>query len=249
MKIAPTEAVDMPLRAAPSLAAGEVHLWHARLRNLPVMEAAIPKARGDRVRQMRMGQKFVLRLLLGAYLEIPGRDVVTVRGPGGKPRLAPPLARSGITFNLSHAGDRLAVAVARQMPVGVDVEPPQRSVRWQKLARRWFSPGEADWLDALAPEAARAEFLRLWTVREAMIKAMGATIAGHISRVTPEPGNPARIRSLPEGWPAAADWVLHELDREAGLQGWLAVPGPVASVCTFDLGMPQASGTRPRPAT
>ncbi len=94
----------------------------------------------------------------------------------------------------------------------------------------------------LEPGAAGGEFLRLWTVREAMIKAMGATIAGHISQVTPEPGNPAKIVSLPDGWPDAQTWTLHELDRETGLHGWLAVPGPVAAIRAYELAMPQGGG-------
>jgi len=238
MKTAQAERIDLPLRAAPALGEGQVHLWHARLKNLPVMEAGRPDARADRLRQRRMGQKFVLRLLLGAYLELPGRDVVTVRGSGGKPVLAPPLARSGIEFNQSHAGEFLAIAVAKKMQVGVDIERCDRNVRWQRLARRWFSRDEAEWLEALGPEAARRQFLRLWTVREAMIKAMGATIGGHISQVTPQPDAPGRIKSLPDGWPAAETWTLHELDSNSGLQGWLAVPAPVASVRSFELGMP-----------
>src|SRR6056297_2959059 len=240
MEISAMESIRMPLRSAPALAEGEVHLWHVRLENLPVMEATLPSEARDRVRQLRMGQKFVLRLLLGAYLEIPGRDVVTVAGENGKPVLAPPLARSGIAFNLSHAGDRLAIAVARNLPVGVDIEQPGRDVRWRKLSGRWFSAAEAEWLTTLEQDAAKREFLRLWTVREAMIKAMGATIAGHISSVTPEPGNPGRILSLPDAWPAAASWTLHEHDPEIGVLGWLAVPGPVASIRTFELGPPGA---------
>lgn len=240
MEISAVQSIRMPLRSAPALAEGEVHLWHVRLENLPVMESALPVDVGDRVRQLRMGQKFVLRLLLGAYLEIPGRDVVTVSGENGKPVLAPPLARSGIAFNLSHAGDRLAIAVARNLPVGVDIEQPGRDLRWRKLSERWFSRAEAEWLTTLAQGAAKREFLRLWTVREAIIKAMGATIAGHISSVTPKPDNPARILSLPNGWPDATTWTLHEHDPRIGLIGWLAVPGPVASIRTFELGPPGA---------
>src|SRR6056297_1380552 len=235
MEISAMQRVRMPLRSAPALADGEVHLWHVRLENLPVMEATLPSEARDRVRQLRMGQKFVLRLLLGAYLEIPGRDVVTVAGENGKPVLAPPLARSGLAFNLSHAGDRLAIAVASNLPVGVDIEQAGRDVRWRKLSERWFSRVEAEWLKTLEQDAAKREFLRLWTVREAMIKAMGATIAGNVSNVTPAPGNPARILSLPEGWPDASSWTLHEHDGKTGLQGWLAVPGPVGSIRTFEL--------------
>lgn len=232
------QEVELPLRSAPALVEGEVHVWHVRLESLPVMEATPPARAGDRVRQLRMGQKFVLRLLLGAYLGIPGRDVVTVAGENGKPVLAPPLARSGIAFNLSHAGNRLAIAVARKLQVGVDIEQAGRDVRWRRLSARWFSAPEAEWLQTLDESSANAGFLRLWTVREAMIKAMGATIAGHISQVTPEPNEPGRIRSLPEEWPAAGDWTLHEFDPETGLHGWLAVPGPVSFIRAFRLVMP-----------
>jgi len=244
MDVWPEKKIPMPLRSVPPIDASEVHLWLVRLRNLPVMEAALPEDAGDRVRHLRMGQKFVLRLLLGAYLGIPGRDVVTVAGENGKPVLAPPLARSGLAFNISHAFDRLAIAVVKHFPVGVDIEQLERNVRWRKLSTRWFSRGEAEWLAKLAPETARHEFLRLWTVREAMIKAMGATIAGHVSQVTPQPGTPARIRALPEGWPQADSWTLHELNRESGLHGWLAVPGPVGAIRTFELVMPKSNGER-----
>ena len=238
MKVPALERIQMPLHTAPVLARGEVHLWHLRLENLPVMESILPAEARDRVRRSRMGQKFMLRLLLGAYLEIPGRDVVTVAGKNGKPCLAPPLARSGLAFNLSHAGDRLAIAVAKDLPVGVDIEQPGRDVRWRKLSARWFSRAEAEWLQSLEPGSAKREFLRLWTVREAMIKAMGATIAGHISRITPEPGNPAQILSVPDGWPEPKNWTLHEHDRETGLHGWLAAPGAVVSIRTYELEMP-----------
>lgn len=240
MIISGLESIHMPLRSVPALAEGEVHVWHVRLENLPVMESILPAEARDRVRELRMGQKFMLRLLLGAYLEIPGRDIVTVAGKNGKPVLAPPLARSGLAFNLSHAGDRLAIAVARNLPVGVDIEQAGRDVRWRQLSARWFSRAEADWLTKLAQGAATHEFLRLWTVREALIKAMGATIAGHISSVIPEPGNPANILSLPDGWPEPKTWTLHELERETGLHGWLAAPGPVAVIRTYELVMREA---------
>lgn len=239
MAVSALESIRMPLRVAPDLVEGEVHLWYLRLETLPLMGTSAAGPTGERRRQLRISQKFVLRLLLGAYLDIPGRDVTTVAGENGKPMLAPALARSGLAFNLSHAGDRLAIAVAKGMPVGIDIEAPEREVRWQRLAERWFSRAESDWLIALDPHAARREFLRLWTVREATIKAMGATIAGNVSRVTPEPGDPGRIHSLPDAWPEAGRWCLHEHVSATGLLGWLAVPGPVASIRSFKLAMPE----------
>lgn len=232
------ERVAMPIRPAPTLARRQVHVWHARLENLPVMEVATPGDRPDRLRRLRMGRQFVLRLLLGAYLEIPGRDVEIVRSASGKPALGGPLARSDLEFSVSNAGHRLAIAVGRGTALGIDIEPAAREVRWRPLSRRWFSAAEADWLQSIDDGRARREFLRLWTIREAMIKAMGATIAGHIAGVVPEPGRPDSLRALPDGWPAAKDWSLHELENVNALHGWLAAPGPIDSVWSFELEMP-----------
>ena len=72
----------------------------------------------------------------------------------------------GVQFNLSHSG-RYGVCALSAFPVGVDVElirPLRREV-----ARRFFTPAEAAWLDA-RPEA---EFFRLWTRKESYIKAIG----------------------------------------------------------------------------
>ncbi|MCA1777862.1 MAG: 4'-phosphopantetheinyl transferase superfamily protein [Xanthomonadaceae bacterium] len=228
------ERVKLPLRQAPALAPGQAHFWQTRLANLPVMEAQVPTSRSDRLRQLRMGQKFVLRLLLGAYLGIPGRDVAIVRSAAGKPQLGPGSPDPELQFNLSHAGELMAVAITRAVPVGIDIELGNRPVRWQKLSRRWFSAAESDWLQSLEASMARHEFLRAWTLREAMIKAMGSSIGASIAAIVPEPGQPASLHSLPQGWPDAGDWTLHEIAGDA-TQGWLAAPARIETVRGFEL--------------
>ena len=79
-----------------------------------------------------------------------------------------------LTFNLSHT-DGLVGLATLSVPgrrLGFDVEPADRSVNLD-VADRFFRSEETTWLRSL-PEAGRPEgFLRLWTLKEAFIKATG----------------------------------------------------------------------------
>ncbi|MDX1625625.1 MAG: 4'-phosphopantetheinyl transferase superfamily protein [Wenzhouxiangellaceae bacterium] len=226
--------VDLPLRDLEMPAEGEVHAWFTRLANLPVMEAGTPGHRSAEVRQQRMAQRFVLRLLLGAYLGRPGRDVAIERTAAGKPRLVDDA--SGLEFSLSHTGERLAIAVARGVPVGVDIEPEGRALRWRRLATRYFPPAEAEQLVRIDDEeSGRCRFLRHWTAREALIKAVGRTIAGHVGAVElADEGGPA-LRALPEDWPAPEKWTLAAPEAPPDLVVHLAAPRPGLEVRSMEL--------------
>ncbi|KAL6005265.1 hypothetical protein ACLOJK_005827 [Asimina triloba] len=62
------------------------------------------------------------------------------------------------------------------LQIGIDVEEKQRELRNNILlfARRYFSPHEVDYLQAFSdPEIQRQEFIKLWTLKEAYVKAIG----------------------------------------------------------------------------
>lgn len=71
-------------------------------------------------------------------------------------------------FSIAHSGEIVAVAFSRSL-VGVDLEI-ERPVDIPSLARRFFSPEEAEFL-RMHPDP--AHFFRLWTCREAAVKADG----------------------------------------------------------------------------
>lgn len=87
--------------------------------------------------------------------------------PIGKPRVRGPLP---VAFNLSHSGTAVAVAVAEQA-VGVDIECHRPLDDAPAIAATVFHPRELKWLHAQADFA--AAFYRLWTLKEAVLKAMG----------------------------------------------------------------------------
>lgn len=122
----------------------------------------------------------LLRLELAERLGCRPEAVRFTFGPAGKPALA---GGDQWHFNLSHSGDRVVLALAPRAPVGVDVENRARRARIDDLARHYFDAAECAELDALAASARRYHFFRQWTVKEAVTKALGASLWSTLSGI------------------------------------------------------------------
>ena len=119
----------------------------------------------------------LLRATLSDYFARPPQDWTFVTGAWGKPRVEASDASARLCFNLSHTRGHVAVAVALDREVGVDVERVAPSRADEEVARQLFAPAEfADFQQE--PEAGRAEaFFDYWTLKEATIKAVGRGVA------------------------------------------------------------------------
>ncbi len=111
-----------------------------------------------------------VRLEIMQTLRIFGDDIRIFRGENQKPRLK---NFPDFHFNISHSGD-FSVCAFDDFPVGVDVEKV-RPIAVQKFAARLFSPREQAALEK-APDPL-AEFFRLWTAKESVVKQRGTTLA------------------------------------------------------------------------
>lgn len=123
-----------------------------------------------------IGRGMARRLLTGGNL--PPEVVRFSVAEGGKPFAAdPPQARR--SFNVAHT-DGLVVcglidteSVGDEIPLGVDVERLDRRVDLN-LAHRYFSSPEIESIDRLPDDRQRRiAFLRIWTLKESFIKAIG----------------------------------------------------------------------------
>ena len=81
------------------------------------------------------------------------------------------------SFSLSHTRDMVACAVASGAAIGVDVECVDRTVDPEAIAARFFAPAETAQIMTLEGEARRNRFFDLWTLKEALVKALGLGMA------------------------------------------------------------------------
>lgn len=149
--------------------------------------SADERARADRLRSLLLRRRFVARCtlvrhVLGSLVGVSPEALAFETTANGKPRLMLPGRAAGarvaaLDFNLSHAENVLALAVAFDRQVGVDVEVVRLGVDVLVVAEAQFTAGELEWLQALPPEQQRLAFYRLWTRREAISKVSGQGIA------------------------------------------------------------------------
>jgi 4'-phosphopantetheinyl transferase len=227
-----------------------VHVWRSRL-DVPeassVLEGRLPLDAGERERVARYlrpsdGARFALarsfmRRTLGRYLRIPAQAVRLDTDPKGKPRIRDPERESALCFNLSHAGDLALMAVARELPLGVDVESVRHIQRLEGLIRRCLTAEEQLTLDRFTGEQRLLGFLRYWTRKEAILKGVGAGLSKDPARTSvldpeqprflPEEAGDATLQSL-------AGWWIQDLAPGEGYVGALAIRGHVLDIRTFE---------------
>ena len=220
----------LPLRAA------EVHVWRATLDLAPPSLRACARlldadeqARAKRLRSPGHRRRFVaahgfVRTVLGRYLAVPPETIRFSPGPHGKPVLVPPFDGESVHFNLSHSHGLALCAIARGREVGVDIERVRTGAAALAIAARFFSPREQAALRALPAAAVYPAFFRLWTCKEAYVKATGAGISRALRTVEVQLGRRTpRLRVADD--PQAARWSLRELRPPRGYAAALAVEG------------------------
>jgi 4'-phosphopantetheinyl transferase len=115
------------------------------------------------------------RRLLASYVGGSPSEVSFGVVAMGKPTLSHP-NDIGLTFNTTHSGDLVIIAVTANRDVGVDVEKVKPIPRALQVAKRSFSPDEYELLATLPPEDVDRAFLSIWVRREGTAKARGDSV-------------------------------------------------------------------------
>ncbi|KDP37312.1 hypothetical protein JCGZ_06766 [Jatropha curcas] len=116
-------------------------------------------------------------------------------------------------FNISHTSSLIACGVTTNSQIGIDIEEKQRNIKSNILAfaRRYFSLHEVEYLSAISDsEVQRQEFIKLWTLKEAYVKALGKGFSAAPFRTFT-----VHIKTATKGGSILADDVDHEIIVES----------------------------------
>ncbi|MDQ6703244.1 MAG: 4'-phosphopantetheinyl transferase superfamily protein [Pseudomonadota bacterium] len=119
----------------------------------------------------------MLRCLLSNATGVAADKIAFAEGPYGKPCLA---GTHGPHFNVSHSGCWALIGFSDSRPVGVDIEFMRAAGGELDLARSFFSAAEYRSLEGLANGMLLRSFYKIWTCKEALLKAHGAGISEHL---------------------------------------------------------------------
>jgi 4'-phosphopantetheinyl transferase len=176
----------------------------------------------DDLRERFIAAHVWTRIILGCCLSQPPETLCFTYGAHGKPRLCHPF--SSLQFNLSHAGEHALLAIALDRDVGVDIEREQE-IGTLGLARRVFAPTETSVIQALPQDQQAAAFFRLWTRKEAFVKALGDGLSFPIGAFEVGTEEPMVLSACCLGTELMQSWKIVSLPAPRGNAAAVAAQG------------------------
>jgi 4'-phosphopantetheinyl transferase len=151
-------------------------------------------------------RRHAYRAILAQYLHCDPRTLIFATNQFGKPTLS----RADVEYNASHSDAVAMLAVTGGSAVGLDIE----RVRDRGGHYEWLSDDERRRVLTLPPDQRTTEALRMWTRKEAYVKALGLGVTAL----------DANLRVPPAGATESVRWTVIDLDPRPGYVGSLAVP-------------------------
>jgi 4'-phosphopantetheinyl transferase len=167
-----------------------------------------------------------MEAVLARYLGSRADEVVVTRTTAGKPEPQD----TQLSVNLAHGGDVALVAVAREVPVGVDVEPLRGGTETWSLVSHALTPGEQARLNALPAEKRGEAFLTTWARKEALLKAVGVGLSVDPRLIELEG---SAVVAVPPELGEAEDWTLVDVPLP-GHVAVLALGGPLSRLFLYE---------------
>jgi 4'-phosphopantetheinyl transferase len=232
------------------LAADELHIWYITAHgeyshaSCSALEACLNPQELNRyhrltrpnVRRNFLLSRGCLRHLLGLYLDSPPRNLQFSLGPYGKPELVHGVGQPPLQFNLSHTQGRIAIALHRHQAVGIDIEQLRSVTYLDQLCRRCLTDQEAQTVLTLEDQPAQHRFLRYWTAKEAILKAVGLGLSYPMNQLEVTlctddlPSQPVEVPIAPSTFhgqaPDFGPCKLYQWQPEADYVAALAIQGP-----------------------
>lgn len=124
----------------------------------------------------------ILRQILSRYLPIKPEAIVYAYNEFGKPYIE----SHPIHFNLSHSHDQAIVAISTEYELGIDIERQREKIDIPGLVRKVYSAKEQKHFAQLNSEDQTASFYKVWTCKEAILKALGTGLHHPLAHIEVE---------------------------------------------------------------
>ena len=131
--------------------------------------AKFESLKGVQRRKEYLTSRALMRMALSRNYQLDPAHWQFTQAKNAPPKLLNPVQQA-LFISLSHSGDHVLLAISEQA-VGIDIEHTGRRDKALGIAKKVFTAEQQQALDAL-PEAQRLRlFYRLWSEKEALVKA------------------------------------------------------------------------------
>jgi 4'-phosphopantetheinyl transferase len=224
----------------------QVHVWQVNLKTLPAnatkLTGTLSSEELERAGKFKFQQDrehFILfhsqlRLILSKYYDCQPGEFIFRYNSCKKPLISNP-EFEGLKFNMSHSEDLMLVGLCKHKEIGIDVEKVREVDELDNIANENFSAQEIKYLTDSSDKT--NTFFKIWTRKEAFIKAIGKGIHFPLKSFGIELTSPVSLEHLVilnhPSWPD--QWRTSELKVSDGYIASLAINSDKFKILYFQL--------------
>lgn len=231
----------------------EIHIWVVDLDlwNLSCLEAvqALPESEAKKAGRFRFEThknrfikgRFMLRSLLGMYLDIDFYDQEFHANRYGKPAVHKFHDDNSIHFNISNSENIYVCAFSQNSDIGIDIEKIHDLPDMDRIIARFFSEDEKRRFCSLPLPGRTNTFFKYWTRKEALLKAMGMGLSFPLDKVSvlANESDATQGSIIARNQNAETEWTFRDIKIFDGFASALALEGKhrdcTASLKYFDV--------------
>jgi len=176
-----------------------------------------------------------VRRILSKYLDFDPNKIKFDNNQFGKPILRDEMGGIGIQFNLTHSEDRAVFALTPLRNIGIDIELVHPFTDYEKLAATYFSREEVAYLGSLDGTSKLNAFYKLWTRKEAFLKAIGKGLSFPLNDFSMLGNTSVEFQKVKLSWRSALAgyWYYIDLQIEDGYSSSMVIEGNDIPVLKF----------------
>lgn len=170
-------------------------------------------------------RRYLLKSILAMYLQMEIKDIRLKYNDFGKPELLE--NKNDLYFNISHTIDLIVLAFSRNNELGVDIEVVEKDDVDLMINKDIFTDKEMSYFSNLDFQRKKELFYKLWTKKEAYLKAIGTGISKSLNSIEIEFINTWEAKVIDQEKSFNQNHYLIQLSKlPAKYIGMLALPKP-----------------------